>query len=100
MSVNHSTRSGGHKRDIFSVFSNVKVCCMFSLESPHRSDSNEYTPNTIFSIKTKNDLKFFPNLQLWDFSKGPKNKFEAAAVNESSVFKPLKVYRTFLAHHC
>ena len=27
----------------------MKVCCVFSLESPHRGDSNEYTQHTIFS---------------------------------------------------
>ena len=27
---------------------------MFSLESPHRGDSNEYTQYTIFNIKKKN----------------------------------------------
>ena len=27
---------------------------MFSLESPHRGDSNEYTQYTIFSIKKEN----------------------------------------------
>ena len=26
---------------IFSILSNMKVCCVFSLESPHRGDSNE-----------------------------------------------------------
>ena len=31
-------------------------------------------------------------MQLWDFSKGLKNEFETAAVNESSVFEPLKFY--------
>ena len=24
-----------HNRDIFSIFFNMKVCCVFSLESPH-----------------------------------------------------------------
>ena len=28
--------------DIFSIFFNMKVCRMFSLESPHQGDSNEY----------------------------------------------------------
>ena len=32
-----------HKRAIFSIFFNMKVCCVFSLESPHRGGSNEYT---------------------------------------------------------
>ena len=41
----------GANRDIFSIFFNIKVCCVFSLESPHRGDSNEYTQHTIFNIK-------------------------------------------------
>ena len=31
---------------------------MFSLESPHRSDSNEYTQYTIFNIERKIDLNY------------------------------------------
>ena len=37
----------GHNRDIFSIFFNMKVYCVFSLESPQRGDSNEYTQYTI-----------------------------------------------------
>ena len=29
--------------DLFSIFFNTEVCCVFSLESPHRGDSNENT---------------------------------------------------------
>ena len=47
-----------HNRDIFSIFFNMKVCCVFSLESPHRGDSNEYTQNTIFNIKKKIPLNY------------------------------------------
>ena len=43
--------------DIFSIFFNMKVFCVFSLESPHRGDSNEYTQYTIFNIKMKIILK-------------------------------------------
>ena len=50
MSVNHSARSGG-TQGYLSVFFNMKVCCVFSLESPHRGNSNEYTQHTIFNIK-------------------------------------------------
>ena len=66
------------------------VCCVFSLELPHRCDSNEYTQYIIFNIKRKSP-EIIPNLQLWDFSKEPKNEFETAVVNEPSVFEPLKV---------
>ena len=39
--------------DIFSIFFNLKVCCVFPLESPHRGDSNVYTQYTIFITKMK-----------------------------------------------
>ena len=57
MSVNHSSRSGGIIRISFR-FSNMKVCCVFSFESPHRGDSNEYTQYIIFNIKKKISLDF------------------------------------------
>ena len=60
--------------------------CVFSLELPHRGDSNEYTQYTIFNIKKKICKYgiFFP--------KGPKKEFKRAVVNETSVFKSLKAY--------
>ena len=39
--------------DIISIFLNMKVCCVFPLESSHRCDSNEYTQYTIFNVKKK-----------------------------------------------
>ena len=36
---------------IHLIFLNMKVCCLFSLESPQRGDSNEYTQYTIFNIE-------------------------------------------------
>ena len=53
-----------HNRDIFSIFFNMRVYCVFSLESPNRGDSNVYTQYTIFVIQTK---IIIVNLQLWDF---------------------------------
>ena len=44
--------------DIVLIFFNMKVWCMFSLESPHRGDSNEYTQHTIISIKKKITLNY------------------------------------------
>ena len=44
--------------DIFSIFFYMKVYCVFSLESPHRGDSNEYTQYTIFNIKMKIILNY------------------------------------------
>ena len=70
---------------------------MFSLESPHRGDSNEYTQHAIINIKKKITLNI-PNILLSAamgfFSKGLKNEFKTAMVNEPSVFEPLKFYCT------
>ena len=62
---------------------------MFSLESPHRGDSNEYTQYTIFNIKMKITLNYPKSAAMGFCSKGLKNKFETAMVNEPSVFEPL-----------
>ena len=65
---------------------------MYSLESPHRGDSNEYTQYTIFNIKKKIIVNY-SKLQLWGFfSKGLKDEFETAVVYEPSMFEPLKFY--------
>ena len=82
--------------DIFSIFFNVKVCCVFSLESPHRGDSNEYTQYTIFNIKKKITLNYPKSAAMGFCSKVLKNGFETAMVNEPSVFEPLKFYCIFL----
>ena len=36
MLLTHCPRTGGIIRIVFRFFFNIKVCCMFSLESPHR----------------------------------------------------------------
>ena len=64
---------------------------MFSLESPHRGDTNEYTQYTIFIINEENQPKLSPICSYGTFSKGLENEFERAVVNELSVFEPLKV---------
>ena len=48
--VNHSARSEGIIGLSFRFFT-MKVCCVFSLESLYRGDSNEYTQHTITNIK-------------------------------------------------
>ena len=65
---------------------------MFTLESPHRGDSNEYTQYTIFNMNKKNTLNYPKSAAMGFFSKGLKNEFETAVVNEPSVFEPLKFY--------
>ena len=54
MKVDYSARSGSLIRISFLIFFNMKECCVFSLESPDRGDSNEYTQYTIFNIKKEN----------------------------------------------
>ena len=70
----------------------MKVCCLFSLESPHRGDSNEYTQHTIFKIKKNITLNLPNSAAIRFFSKGLKKEFETAMVNEPSVFEPSKFY--------
>ena len=65
---------------------------MFSLESPHQGDSNEYKQYTIFNIQKENHPKLSQICIYGIFSKGLKNEFETAVVNEPSVFEPLKFY--------
>ena len=68
---------------------NTNVCCVFSLQSLHRGDSNEFTKYTIFN--KKNPLKITLFLicvgEVWDFSKGLKNEFETAVVNRAETMK-------------
>ena len=62
---------------------------MFSLESPDRGDSNEYTQYTIFNIKKEN----YPKSAAMGFSsKVIKNGLDIVMVNEPSMFEPLKFY--------
>ena len=70
----------------------MKVYCVFSLESPHRGDSNENTKYTIFNIKKEKYPKLSQICSYRIFFKGLKNEFETAVVNELSVFEPLKFY--------
>ena len=58
-------------RDIFSIFFNMKVCCVFSLEFPHRGDSNEYTQHIIFNVKKYFTLDYSESAA---FSKRLENK--------------------------
>ena len=44
--------------DSFPIFYIMKVCCVFSLESPRRGDSNGYTQYTFFNIKKKIGLNY------------------------------------------
>ena len=57
MIVNHSTRLGGII-GIFSIFLNMKVCYVCSLELPDRGNSNEYTQYAFFNMKKEISLNY------------------------------------------
>ena len=65
---------------------------MFSLESPHGGDSNEYSRYTISQYEKENHSKLSKICNCWIFPKGLKNEFETTVVNEPSVVEPLKFY--------
>ena len=77
MSVSHSARSGG----IIGIIFSIKVCCVLSLESPHRGDSNKIL-NIPFSNKKKKITLSYPKSSAMGFYKGLKNEFETVVVNE------------------
>ena len=79
-------------QDVFSIFFNMKVCCVFSLESPYRGDSNEYTHYTTFIIKKENHLRLSQICSYGVLFLGQKNEFETVVVTEPSVFELLKFY--------
>ena len=49
---------GWRNMNTCSIFFIMKVCCVFSLESPHRGDSNEYTQHDIINTKKKTTLNY------------------------------------------
>ena len=59
--------------DIFSVFFNIREYCVFTLESPHRGDSNECTLYIIFNIK-KNTLNYLRSAAMPGFFQGTQER--------------------------
>ena len=53
--------------NIFSIFFNLKVCSVFSLESPNSGDSNVYKQDTVFTIKKENHSKLSKNCRYGNF---------------------------------
>ena len=92
MRVDYSAGLGGFIGTILTFF-NMNVCCLFSLESPHRGEFNEYTQYTDhFQYKIEHHSKLIQIGSYNIFSKGLKKEFETAVVNEPSVFEPSKFY--------
>ena len=57
-------------KDIFWIFFNMKVFCVFSLEMPQQGDSNEYTQYTIPQYKKRKSSYIILSLHLWDLFQG------------------------------
>ena len=58
-----------HNTDSFSISFNMKIYFVFSLESPHRGDSNENKQYTIFNMIKKSTLNY-PKSAAMDFVQG------------------------------
>ena len=69
---------------------------MFSLESPHRGDSNEYTQHTVINMRkkiTQNYLKYnYVCSYVIFLARDSRTSLETAVVNMPSVFEPLRFY--------
>ena len=65
---------------------------MFSLELPHRGDSNEYTQYTIFNIQKENHPKLSQIFIYGIFFHSTQERVGNSVGNEPSVFEPLKFY--------
>ena len=71
--------------DIFSIFFDIKVCYVFSLE---------YTQYKILNFKIKKiTLNYLKSAAMGFFSK---EEFKTAVVNEPSVFEPLKFFCNYI----
>ena len=68
----------------------MKVFCVFTLQLPHRGDSNEYTQYTIFQYEKEKHPKLYQICSCRIFFKELKNEFDKAVVNEPSMFEPFK----------
>ena len=83
----------------FLSFSYMKVYCVFSLESPHRGDSNEY-PNILLSIQNRKSPKIYTNYNIvcnyGIFVSDSRTQFEIAGGKRSSAFEPLTFYCMFI----
>ena len=71
--VNNSARSGGIIGIFFSIFFNLKLCCVFSLESPHRGDSYEYIQHTSINIIKKIILNYSKHKNVCSYGAFPRD---------------------------
>ena len=98
--VNYSTKSGGIIGILLSIFFNMKVYCVFSLESPHRV-------YTAFQYQYNKTSPYIIPIIIMSAAMALQNEFEIAVVNEPSMFEPPKFCCTRIMtnsadpdHHC
>ena len=60
--------------DIVPIFFNMKVYCVFTLESPHRGDSNEFTQYTTFQYEKEKHPKLFQICRYGIFIQGTQDR--------------------------
>ena len=86
-------------REIFLFYHEI-VCCVYSLESPHRGDSNEYTQHTtiVKEIKKKslNYRYLLPDLAPWLTHSGSNYPCLEQFSMVPKMFEPLKFDCTML----
>ena len=98
MSVNRSATTRDIEGISFRSSRNMKVCCVFSLESPH----TKYNLTNIKRKITRNYLKYsrcnvcsygivFCSFSFF-FLLAAQERVRTAVLNEPSVFEPLKFY--------
>ena len=79
---------------LFLIYHGI-VCWMYSLELPHRGNSNEYTQHTIIVLKIKNiSLNYrylFPELVPWLTLSGSNYPYLEWISMVPKMFKPLRV---------
>ena len=71
---------------------------MFSLESPHRGDSNEYTQYTIFNMNMKKTLNYPKFAVMGFFSKGLKKEFEKSRGKRAISVRAIEVLLYYYLH--
>ena len=81
-----------YNRDVFSIFFNMKVYCVFSLESPQRGDSNEYTQYTISQYKKE----IIPNLQVWNLFQGASERVRTSRGKKALIVRANEVLLYFI----
>ena len=81
------------------MFYYMKVYCVFTLESPHRGDSNEYTQYTFFNMKTKDTLNYHKSAAM-GFFQGTQELVRKSRGKRVSSVRAIKVLLYFGTPPC